>query len=65
MAAYFEVYADRAGGFRWRLVDAGNHRILADSAEAYTRRPDATRAITTLLDDLGVHTKIPVKTARD
>jgi uncharacterized protein YegP (UPF0339 family) len=38
----FEVYRDRAGGWRWRLIRAG--RIVADSGECYTRRADGLRA---------------------
>lgn len=44
----FEVYADKAGGWRWRLRTA-NGRIIADSAEAYTRERDAWRAISTVI----------------
>jgi uncharacterized protein YegP (UPF0339 family) len=42
--AKFEVYADRAGEYRWRLV-ASNGRIVADSGEGYTRERDALRAV--------------------
>jgi uncharacterized protein YegP (UPF0339 family) len=47
----FRVYQDAAGGWRWRLV-AGNGRIVADSAEAYTRKGDATRALETVVADV-------------
>ena len=37
--ASVEFYRDRAGEWRWRLK-ARNGRILADSAEGYTRYRD-------------------------
>ena len=48
----FEVYRDKAGAYRWRLLSS-NGRIAADSGEGYTRREDAHRAIATLL--LGIN----------
>ncbi|WP_265110099.1 YegP family protein [Halosolutus halophilus] len=39
----FEVYQDRAGEWRWRLVH-WNGNILADSGEGYTSRSNAKRA---------------------
>lgn len=44
----FEVYRDKAGEYRWRLL-ASNGRQAADSGEGYTRREDAHRAIAALL----------------
>ena len=44
----FEVYKDKAGEYRWRLL-ASNGRQTADSGEGYTRREDAHRAIAALL----------------
>lgn len=38
-----EVYRDRARAWRWRRK-AGNHRIVADSGEAYLTKWGATRA---------------------
>ncbi len=38
----FDVYPDRKGEFRWRLV-AGNGRVIADSGEGYTRRASAEK----------------------
>jgi len=43
-----QVYRDRAGTWRWRLL-ARNHRIVADSGEGYSRRRDAHRAVRHLL----------------
>jgi uncharacterized protein YegP (UPF0339 family) len=39
----FQVYRDRAGEFRWRLV-APNGNIIADSGEGYETRYNAKRA---------------------
>ena len=40
----FEVYRDRAGEWRWRLVH-WNGNILADSGEGYASRSNAVRAV--------------------
>ena len=40
----FDYFEDKSGGWRWRLI-ADNGRIVADSAEAYTRRFDVDRAV--------------------
>lgn len=47
-AALFDIYQDRAGGWRWRLK-AENGQIVADSAESYTREADAERAVESTL----------------
>jgi uncharacterized protein YegP (UPF0339 family) len=39
----FEFYVDGAGQHRWRLV-ARNGRIVADSAEGYSRHADCRKA---------------------
>ena len=44
----FEIYEDKAGEYRWRLLWS-NGKIAADSGEGYTRRDDAHRAIGSLL----------------
>lgn len=36
------VFEDTTGEYRWRIMRAG--RIVADSAESYTREADAIRA---------------------
>ena len=41
---WFEIYPDKASKWRWR-AKAPNGRIIADSGESYTRKPDARRAI--------------------
>jgi uncharacterized protein YegP (UPF0339 family) len=40
----FEVYRDKADGYRWRLL-ADNGKIIADSAESYVDDADAIHAI--------------------
>lgn len=52
----FHIYKDSAGGWRWRLV-ADNNRIVADSAESYTRRVDVKRAIRAVIDGV-IHAKV-------
>ena len=44
MALTFEVYQDKKKQWRWRLR-AGNRRIIADSAESYSRKYDVLRSI--------------------
>ncbi|TQQ82551.1 DUF1508 domain-containing protein [Halonotius terrestris] len=46
----FEVYRDKADEWRWRLVHR-NGNILADSGEGYSRRHDASRAVTRLQEN--------------
>ncbi len=40
MAATFELYKDKAGEFRWRLIHE-NGNIIADSGEGYTTKANA------------------------
>lgn len=47
----FEVYRDKDGEYRWRLLFS-NGQIAADSGEGYTRRDDAHRSISTVLKGL-------------
>lgn len=42
-------YQDLRGEWRWRLV-ATNGRVMADSAEGYTRQIDLARALETLAE---------------
>ena len=44
MAATFEVFEDRAGQYRWRLVHT-NGNIIADSGEGYATRQKAEQGI--------------------
>lgn len=45
----FEVYQDRAVQWRWRLL-AANNRVVATSAESYTREADAWRAVAAVVE---------------
>ena len=45
----FEIYEDDKGEFRWRLQDT-NNKIIADSAEGYTRKDSALNAIPNVKD---------------
>lgn len=49
--AAFEVYRDRAGEFRWRLVHQ-NGQILADGGEGYSRRHGAAQAVGRIQDGI-------------
>lgn len=40
----WKVYADEAGGWRWRL-SAPNGKVLADSGESYTKKYKVEQAI--------------------
>ena len=42
--ATFELYEDRAGEWRWRLVHA-NGNIIADSGQGYSSKQGAKRGI--------------------
>jgi uncharacterized protein YegP (UPF0339 family) len=44
MAAKFELYKDKAGEFRWRLIHQ-NGNIIADSGEGYTNKAGAMNGI--------------------
>jgi uncharacterized protein YegP (UPF0339 family) len=39
----FEVYEDKAGKWRWRLISGGD--IIADSAQGYASKEGALRGI--------------------
>lgn len=43
-AARFELYADRSGEWRWRLVHT-NGNLIADSGESYARKVDARNGL--------------------
>lgn len=44
MAATFELYVDKAGEYRWRLVHQ-NGNIIADSGEGYTQKAGCENGI--------------------
>ena len=48
----FEVYADAAGKYRWRLI-AGNGQIVASSGESFSDKSSATRAAQNVKDNAG------------
>lgn len=51
-----EVYQDKGGEWRWRLV-AANGRTVATSGEGYTRKADALRAARAFLRGIPVMVK--------
>lgn len=44
MSAYFQVYKDKAGEYRWRLK-APNHKIIAVSGEGYVTKSGCNEGI--------------------
>ncbi|AGG06765.1 MULTISPECIES: HVO_2922 family protein [Dehalococcoides] len=44
MASKFELFKDKKGEFRWRLV-ASNGQTIADSGEGYTTHANAINGI--------------------
>ena len=44
MAAKFNLYKDKKGEFRWRLI-ASNGQTIADSAEGYKSKDSAKEGI--------------------
>jgi uncharacterized protein YegP (UPF0339 family) len=44
MAAKFEIYKDKAGEFRWRLVHT-NGQVIANSGEGYKAKANAAGGI--------------------
>jgi uncharacterized protein YegP (UPF0339 family) len=42
--ATFELYEDREGKYRWRLVH-DNSNVIADSGEGYTKKANARKGI--------------------
>ena len=51
MAAKFEIYKDKVGGFRWRLTHA-NGQIIADSGQGYKAKEDAIKGISSLKENV-------------
>jgi uncharacterized protein YegP (UPF0339 family) len=48
----FEIYADSAGNYRWRLK-AGNGQIVGTSGESFDSRSNATRAAENVKSNAG------------
>ncbi|MGE0902863.1 MULTISPECIES: YegP family protein [Dehalococcoides] len=44
MASKFELFTDKKGEFRWRLI-ASNGQTIADSGEGYTTRANALNGV--------------------
>ncbi len=44
MAAKFEIYKDKSGEFRWRLVHT-NGQVIANSGEGYKTKASVTNGI--------------------
>lgn len=57
-----EMYQDKAGEWRWRLV-APNGRILCDSAEGYSTKPGVRRSIANFVKYLSVDVPVEEKRA--
>lgn len=50
MAATFELYEDKKGEFRWKLVHQ-NGNIIADSAEGYENKSGAINGINSVKEN--------------
>ena len=44
MAAKFEIYKDKSGEFRWRLIQT-NGQVIANSGEGYKAKANAINGI--------------------
>ena len=51
----FQIYADKGGEFRWRLV-AANGQIVASSGEPFDSKANAKRAAENVRDNAGIAT---------
>jgi uncharacterized protein YegP (UPF0339 family) len=50
MAAKFEIYKDKKGEFRWKLI-ASNGQLIANSGEGYTSKDNAKNGIESVKKD--------------
>jgi hypothetical protein len=50
MAAKFEIYKDKAGEFRWRLVHT-NGQAIASSGDGYKTKASATNGINSVKEN--------------
>ncbi len=48
----FEIYADKSGSYRWRLV-ASNGQTVASSGEAFASKTNARRAAENVKEHAG------------
>ncbi len=44
MSSQFQVYKDKAGEYRWRLL-AENHEVIAQSSQGYSAKADCRRGV--------------------
>jgi len=51
MAAKFEIYKDKSGDFRWRLVHT-NGQIIGDSGQGYKAKQDVLKGISSLKENV-------------
>ncbi len=51
MAAKFEIYKDKAGESRWRLIHT-NGQIIANSGEGYKAKANALAGITSVKENV-------------
>lgn len=58
MSTRAEVYRDKHGDWRWRIIEHHSGKIVADSAEGYARKIDA-------LHGLDLATREPTTTVID
>jgi uncharacterized protein YegP (UPF0339 family) len=50
MAAKFEIYKDKSGEFRWRLIHT-NGNIIADSGQGYKAKVDAINGLNSVKEN--------------
>ena len=51
MAAKFEIYKDKSGEFRWKLIHM-NGQAIADSGEGYKAKANAVKGISSLKENV-------------
>ncbi len=51
MAAKFEIYKDKPGEFRWRLIHT-NGQVIANSGEGYKAKANAVKGISSLRENV-------------
>jgi len=50
MAAKFEIFKDKAGEYRWRLIHT-NRQVIANSGEGYTTQANAMSGINSVKEN--------------
>jgi uncharacterized protein YegP (UPF0339 family) len=56
---FVDVYKSKANGqWRWRALDAGNYRQLANSGESYHNKQDCLDAVAQLFGDSTIQVRI-------